>query len=180
MLERVVRRDVVAPFDIADVTDVFDVTDVADVSDVRDVSDAGDACIPVQDRCVAAEQCNNGLDDNCNGTVDEGCLCVNGQTQACGSNVGACTKGTQTCFNGAWGMCIGGVGPAPETCNNVDDDCDGSVDEGVTQACYTGPGGTSGVGACHAGTQTCSAGVFSGACVAQVTRLARTGKSVFA
>ena len=42
--------------------------------------------------------------------------------------------------------------PTPETCNNVDDNCNGSVDEGVMQGCYTGPAGTSGVGPCHGGT----------------------------
>ena len=29
---------------------------------------------------------------------------------------------------------------------------------GQTRACYVGPAGTEGVGACHAGTQTCAAG----------------------
>jgi hypothetical protein len=46
----------------------------------------------------------------------------------------------------------------------VDDDCDGSVDEGCdcsdgeTQACYDGPAGTRGIGACADGNQTCRDG----------------------
>ena len=56
---------------------------------------------------------------------------------------------------------------AAETCDNTDEDCDGSVDEGVTQSCYTGANGTSGVGICQDGTQTCAAGAF-GACTGEV------------
>ncbi|MCC6526795.1 MAG: hypothetical protein IT373_29370 [Polyangiaceae bacterium] len=106
------------------------------------------------------ESCNL-LDDDCDGQADEGCNCVNGQIQPCGTDVGACVAGTQTCSGGAWGSCAGAVGPTTETCNNIDDDCDGSTDEGLTQGCG------SDVGACVAGTQTCSAGVWS-ACAGSV------------
>src|SRR5207245_915717 len=68
---------------------------------------------------AAAGLCN-GLDDNCNGMVDEGCSCVDGTTRSCGSNVGVCRYGTQTCSGGAWGACIGGVGPSPEVCDMLD------------------------------------------------------------
>jgi hypothetical protein len=65
------------------------------------------------------------------------------------------------------------VVPVAETCNNVDDDCDGVIDNGVTQGCYTGPSGTSGVGVCRAGSQACSAGAW-GACTGQVVPGAET------
>jgi hypothetical protein len=64
--------------------------------------------------------------------------------------------------------CATGATPSPETCNNVDDDCDGVVDNGVTRDCYAGPAGTAGVGACRLGMQTCAAGVW-GACAGEVT-----------
>ncbi|MBI4163145.1 MAG: hypothetical protein HY513_05665 [Candidatus Aenigmarchaeota archaeon] len=71
--------------------------------------------------------------------------CVNGQTRSCGStDVGACEFGTQTCSSGSWGACIGSTEPVAETCNNIDDDCDGQTDEtfNVGSAC------SEGVGAC--------------------------------
>lgn len=76
----------------------------------------------------APSKCN-GLDDNCNGTVDEGCACVNGDKKPCGANVGECKQGEQECKNGKWdATCTGEVGPKPETCNGKDDNCDNKVD----------------------------------------------------
>jgi len=43
-----------------------------------------------------------------------------------------------------------------ERCNNVDDDCDGSVDE-LEASCYTGAEGTSGRGICREGRAQCGA-----------------------
>lgn len=57
--------------------------------------------------------------------------------------------------------------PTTEACNNLDDDCDGVIDNGVTESCYSGPPATAGVGACRAGTRTCSAGAF-GSCTGEV------------
>ena len=56
--------------------------------------------------------------------------CTNGQTQPCGTDVGACEFGTQTCEAGAWSSCQDSIAPAEETCNGLDDDCDGTTDEG--------------------------------------------------
>ena len=39
--------------------------------------------------------------------------------------VGACRPGMQTCVTGHWAGCLGGVDPATEICNSIDDDCDG-------------------------------------------------------
>ena len=71
------------------------------------------------------------VDDNCNGQVDEGCACTNGATRSCGSSVGACKLGTQTCTGGAWAGCAGSTGPVTEICGNqLDDDCNGTLDDG--------------------------------------------------
>ena len=99
------------------------------------------------------------------------CGCAAGQSNcsgvcnatgaACTVGVGACARtGTVVC-SGTSTTCSAMAGtPTAETCNNIDDNCDGLIDNGVTQSCYTGPAGTVNVGACRAGTQTCSAGVF--------------------
>jgi hypothetical protein len=120
------------------------------------------------------EICGNGLDDNGNGLVDEGCPCTVGATEPCfpgepqKAGVGACKRGQQTCEKGSgevsssqWGACIGAGAPSTEVCNGVDDNCDGQVDEGcvclpgTTVSCYSGPSGTLGVGLCHGGNKTC-------------------------
>jgi hypothetical protein len=114
-------------------------------------------CIGGGLQCVAntspsGEQCN-GLDDDCDGSTDEG---NPGGGGACGvSSVGACELGTLTCQGGSL-TCVGAINPVAEQCNGLDDDCDGSTDEG-------NPGGGGGcatgqLGVCAAGTQQCLGG----------------------
>ena len=82
-------------------------------------------------------------DENCNGTVDEGCDCVGSETRPCGLDVGACMEGVQTCEDGTWSSCVGGVDPVDERCNGLDDNCDGTTDEpwpGLGATCVVGRG----------------------------------------
>lgn len=83
-----------------------------------------------------ADELCNGLEDDCDEAVDEGCVCAAGETQPCGSDVGLCAPGIQTCrADGTWGPCTGAVLPTGEVCNGEDDDCDGSPDDGACLTC---------------------------------------------
>ncbi|HEY0478017.1 MAG TPA: MopE-related protein [Kofleriaceae bacterium] len=110
----------------------------------------------------------DGIDNDCNGVADDNAIDAGG---ACASTTpprGACVaNGTLTCAAGHL-VCTGATEAVRETCNNVDDDCNGTIDNGVTQVCYDGLMGTSGVGVCHPGFATCAAGAF-GACSGEVT-----------
>ncbi|MCU0661845.1 MAG: MopE-related protein [Myxococcota bacterium] len=92
--------------------------------------------LPVAELCGATLQ-GNGIDDDCDGQTDESCGCVEGAVRMCGDAGGLCEYGTQTCSNKAWGECQGGVGPATETCDGEDNDCDGLVDEELLNGCGT-------------------------------------------
>ncbi len=116
----------------------------------------------------AKEICGDGVDNDGNGKVDDGCACEVGATQKCfvgdpaKAGTGDCTFGAQTCVRLAgsgeftatgWGPCEGyGTGeaceaPAPPA----------ACKDGDKRACMT---------ACGTGNETCAAGVFAG-CDAQ-------------
>jgi len=71
------------------------------------------------------EECN-GLDDDCDGQTDEDFLDLG---NACG--VGACVGGTIICSgDSTFTVCNTDSLATVETCNSLDDDCDGQTDEG--------------------------------------------------
>ena len=109
--------------------------------------------------CTLQQEILNELDDNCDGRVDEGVECSDGDTQPCGgTDVGECEFGIQTCVIGRWGACAGGyVAAQAEICDGKDNDCDGKTDENLTRVCG------SDVGECRSGVQACLAGSW-GSC----------------
>ena len=52
-------------------------------------------------------------------------------------NRGNCRSGTMTCVDGIWSSCEGSVVPEREVCDELDNNCDGRVDEGLRSACGT-------------------------------------------
>ncbi len=103
--------------------------DAAEPDATRSVQDAAaepdlevDACVP------SGEETCNGADDDCDGNTDEGF----NAGDACEAGIGGClVRGSVVCVEDGTSACdaVAGAGEV-ETCNEIDDDCDGTVDEG--------------------------------------------------
>ncbi|MBI5548794.1 MAG: putative metal-binding motif-containing protein, partial [Deltaproteobacteria bacterium] len=120
---------------------------------------------------AAAETLCDSQDNDCDGTADDGLVvdADNDNHRRCGTCGAPAAPGCD-CNDGNPAIRPG----AAETCDNVDQDCDGSVDDMAARACFEGanvtpatytgtcPGSTCQPrGECRAGTQTCSAGAWS-------------------
>ncbi len=141
---------------------------------------------PLGSQCVGqvlpAQELCNGLDDDCNGAIDD--LPV---TPACG--VGVCASVSHACVDGGLAACNYALalppGYAPtETCGDgLDNDCNGLTDDGCPcvldagAACWTGvasacPQGRPCLGVCRRGTELCGSlpdgGTAYGSCTGQV------------
>ena len=94
--------------------------------------------------CAANVEICNGVDDDCDGVIDE-----DQPMRSCG--VGACARTMPSCVGGTDTACAP-FAPSAEVCNGLDDDCNGMVDENLMpQQC--------GVGECAAVAASCNAGV---------------------
>jgi len=91
------------------------------------------------DACVPATEICNGVDDDCDGKIDEGFdLGV-----ACdGTDADACAEGVTVCDAMGGVTCNDASGDSVEKCNGLDDDCQNGIDDPwpVGQACSLGLG----------------------------------------
>jgi len=116
----------------------------------------------------------DGLDNDCDGQIDES---FPEAAQLCGMQdnieygVGICSPGVWMCTDGYLG-CDGHIGPAPEICDSIDNDCNGIVDDQLPnttmEVCYDGPQETILVGECKPGIRYCVDGSMASECVGQV------------
>lgn len=97
------------------------------------------------------------------------CTCSPGQTEACqlsSTMSGICSGGMRTCGEDrVWSNCVGAVVPGIESCNGIDDDCDGVIDGNTIDAprCALTEGVCSGqhVARCIGGSYaTCGDGAY--------------------
>jgi hypothetical protein len=88
----------------------------------------------------------DGIDNDCNGLTDDGLTFVTYYADADADTYGNPASSVSTCSGAPVGYVIdatdcddtnAAINPgATEVCNSIDDDCDGSVDEGVTLTFY--------------------------------------------
>jgi len=103
--------------------------DCGDGFECRPQASGGGLCFKVGE-CQDSEVCN-GLDDDCNGLVDEA---FPEQDRSCATGrPGVCGPGRQTCTDGQL-TCASLVQPSAEVCDGKDNDCDGAVDDGFNFA----------------------------------------------
>jgi hypothetical protein len=105
----------------------------------------------------SSEVCDN-LDNNCDGVIDDNL------TRATSCGVGECgAAGIESCSGGAWSndTCTPGA-PSSEVCDNLDNNCDGVIDDNLTRttSCGTGLCASTGVESCVNGAieDTCTPG----------------------
>jgi hypothetical protein len=96
------------------------------------------ACRPASTECPAYnvvgpvtttcdDNCQNPNSGTCTGTTAGTCANVNPGNQTCGT--GACVNTVPQCQNGADFTCTP-LAPQTEVCNDVDDNCNGTIDDG--------------------------------------------------
>ncbi len=127
----------------------------------------------------AAEICDS-QDNDCNGSADNGLVVdVDGDGSRACLTCQAPASPACDCNDGSRAIRPGAV----ESCDAIDNNCNGQVDEGsgpggkMSQNCYSGPTGTQGLGRCLAGLRVCNAtvpGMSSfGACMGEVVPTAK-------
>jgi hypothetical protein len=116
----------------------------------RSGSVIGVCCFPSPELC-------DGQDNDCSGYADDGIApksCYDGPEGT--AEVGICRSGQSYCLlGGQFGSCVGQILPEVEACNGLDENCNGSIDEGLTDS---DPNNCGGCGTKCLSTQQCKSG----------------------
>ena len=131
---------------VGDVCDNCPAAPNADQVD-RDFDGEGDAC----DCLPEAHDLCDGFDNDCDELIDEDLFA---EPDCASDEVGVCGPGTKVCLEGEV-LCVPNLRPGLELCDQLDNDCDGEVDELPPQGlCLTGE-----LGVCNAGQRRCVEGI---------------------
>jgi|GEM_PF-5055544 len=115
-----------------------------------------------------AERSCDGLDNDCDGSVDEEFVLVFGGEvrligQSCGS--GPCFGGVALCAADGNGLvCSTEANASPEVCDGLDNDCDGKADNGLLYGGKSVGEPCKGTGECGAGVVVCDSATGLAAC----------------
>ncbi len=111
------------------------------------------------------EDCNTPFDEDCDGVVNNGCGCAQGQTDCAGKCVDIVSDGKHC------GAC-GNACAVGEICKSSVCACaDGQTccKPGEQKDCYSGPSNTRNISPCKVGKATCTTNGVWGACLGEVT-----------
>jgi len=126
-----------------------------DVIGVEPAMDGGASTLdagvePGPDACVPSPEICDGLDNDCNGVVDNA---VTDDERQCQVGLGPCeAMGEMRCIGGELVCNALAIDPSTEVCDGVDNDCDGVVDNPMGEICCGGDEDTAPCNGCPDGT----------------------------